>query len=180
MTNHRCPKSSLRGVVDWLEYLATRIDDLELEPMANSRLPAGTRLVRIDNRKKDGVRDAYTQNWSDWASVTPVILPGHDDHKPEKTVKLIHKALAQCGIDQACEFEWSSFSHFRKMLGAHKYVRDESAPNGKRMVNYIRPDHLLEQTAVHLRIKFPKPVPGPIAIGAGRHCGFGLMAGIVG
>jgi CRISPR-associated protein Csb2 len=166
------------GDEDWLEYLATRIDDLELEPMAKTRLPPGTRLERIDNRKKDGVRDAYTQNWSDWASVTPVILPGHDDHKPEKTVKLILKALSQSGIDQECVFEWSAYSHFRKMLGAHKYVRDVSAPNGKRMVNYIRPDHLLEQSAVHLKIQFPHPVPGPIAIGAGRHCGFGLMAGI--
>jgi hypothetical protein len=43
---------------------------------------------------------------------------------------------------------------------------------------------LLSQTAVHLTLRFhhdtaertPILVPGPIALGAGRHCGFGLMA----
>ncbi|MBI2481205.1 MAG: hypothetical protein HYV60_21965 [Planctomycetia bacterium] len=64
------------------------------------------------------------------------------------------------------------------MLKAHKYVRDESAKDGKRRINYIRPDHLLDQTAVHLRLTFEHEVPGPLAIGAGRHCGFGLMARI--
>jgi hypothetical protein len=96
-----------------------------------------------------------------------VILPGHDDHIPERTVKLILKALAQSGIDQECLLEWSAYSHFRKMLRAHKHVRDESAPNGKRLVNYFRPDYLLEQSAVHLKITFPHPVLGPIAIGQG-------------
>jgi hypothetical protein len=50
----------------------------------------------------------------------------------------------------------------------------------KRPAGYIRPDHLLSQTAVHLKLSFNDglKVPGPLAIGAGRHCGFGLMAGI--
>ncbi len=64
------------------------------------------------------------------------------------------------------------------MLGAHKYVKDASSKDGKRLINYIRPDHLLNQTAVHLTISFPHEVPGPITIGAGRHCGFGLMAAV--
>lgn len=176
----------------WLEHLAVRLDGQELKPLPGTHLPPGTRLDRIANRTSDGVRYAYTQPAAEWASVTPVILPGHDDHKPEKTRKLILKALAQSGIDQPCEFDWSPYSRFRKMLGAPKYVRDASAPGGKRPVNYIRPDHLLEQTAVHLTLRFghrenpedsgslwipaDPPVPGPLTIGAGRHCGFGLMA----
>jgi hypothetical protein len=85
-----------------------------------------------------------------------------------------------------CEFDWSAFSHCPKLLSAHNYVRN------KRPAGYIRPGYLLSQTAVHLRIRLgrcevpddPKsrwiplesPVPGPIAIGAGRHCGLGVFA----
>jgi CRISPR-associated protein Csb2 len=162
----------------WLDYLARQLDGLLLQPQPNTTLPPGTRLERIDDKKKDGVRDAYLDPSVAWASVTPVILPGHDDHKPEKTRKLIEKALAQSGIDQPCEFEWSAFSRFRKMLPAHKYRRDPNDPDKKILINYVRPDHLLDQSAVHLTLTFANgiQVPGPITIGAGRHCGFGLMA----
>ncbi len=122
--------------------------------------------------RRDGVINCYTCESNSWASVTPVILPGHDDHKPEKTRKLIERALVQSGIDVPCEYEWGAFSRFPKMLSAHKYGRD------KRPAGCIRPDHLLSQTAVHLTLRFSDgiKVPGPLAVGAGRHCGFGLMA----
>jgi CRISPR-associated protein Csb2 len=102
-----------------------------------------------------------------------VILPGHDDHKPAKTRKLIEKALAQSGIEQPCDFEWSAFSRFPKSYSAHKY--DTSG----KPAGYIRPNHLLSQTAVHLTLRFKNgiKVPGPLAIGAGRHCGLGIFAG---
>lgn len=162
----------------WLEHLARRLDGQSLKPLNGTPLPPGTRLERIADHRKDGVREAYVRYSRVWASVTPVILPGHDDHKPAKTRKLIERALAQSGIDQPCDFEWSAFSQFRKMLGAQKYVRDDTAKDGKRLINYIRPDHLLYQTAVHLRLTFGHEVPGPITVGAGRHCGFGLLAAV--
>jgi CRISPR-associated protein Csb2 len=164
----------------WLDHLAQRLDGMELRPLPNTRLPTGTRLELIPDNKKDGVRDAYCKPACVWASTTPVILPGHDDHKPEKTRKLIEKALAQSGVEQPCEFEWSAFSQFRKMLPAHKYRKDPSDPSRNILINYVRPDHLLEQSAVHLTMRFTNSiaVPGPITIGAGRHCGFGLMAAI--
>lgn len=160
----------------WLDHLAQQLDGQPLAPLPGTKLPSGTRLERIANERRDGVREAYTRESRSWASFTPVILPGHDDHKPAKTKKLILKALAQSGIEQPCEFEWSAFSRFPKSFSAHKYVRDESARDGKRLVGYIRPDHLLHQTAVHLQLRFDRPIPGPITIGAGRHCGFGLFA----
>jgi CRISPR-associated protein Csb2 len=124
--------------------------------------------------RHDNVARFYTQPANAWASVTPVILPGHDDHKPEKTRKLIEKALAQSGIEQPCQFEWSAFSRFPKSFSAHKYDRDRK-PTG-----YIRPNHLLAWTAVHLKLRFNDGVrvPGPLAIGAGRHCGLGILAAI--
>ncbi|WLD10890.1 type I-U CRISPR-associated protein Csb2 [Planctellipticum variicoloris] len=160
----------------WLDHLAQYLDGQMLEPENDTRLPAGTHLQLIPDGHKDGVRDAYIRDSRTWASFTPVILPGHDDHKPDKTRKLILKALAQSGIEQPCEFEWSTFSLFPKSYDARKYVHDDNAPGGKRRVGYFRPDHLLHQTAVHLRITFQQPVPGPITVGAGRHYGLGLFA----
>lgn len=76
------------------------------------------------------------------------------------------------GIEQPWEFEWSAFSRFPKSFSAHRYDRDG------RPTRYVRPDHLVSQTAVHVTLRFKDglKMPGPIAIGAGRHCGFGLFA----
>lgn len=164
----------------WLEHLASHLDGALLQPLSDTKLPPGARLERIDDHRKDGVRDGYLGASAKWASVTPVILPGHDDRKPAKTRSLIVKALQQSGIEQPCTFEWNAFSHFCKILPAHKYRKDPNDPSKKILINYIRPDHLLDQTAVHLILTFANGVeiPGPLTIGAGRHCGFGLMAAI--
>lgn len=156
----------------WLEHLAQRLRGRMLAPEHGNEFdelgpPA---LVRVYH---DKVARRYVERANRWASVTPVILPGHDDRKPKKTRKLIEAALAQSGIDLPCEFEWSAHSVFRKSFSAHKYDKD------RKPVGYIRPDHLLTQTAVHLRVRFRDRLclTGPLVIGAGRHCGFGLMAG---
>jgi CRISPR-associated protein Csb2 len=151
--------------------LAMLLDGQQLRPTPETKLDHPPTLVRV---RGDKVARFYTQSANAWASVTPVILPGHDDQKPGKTRKLVEKALAQSGVEQQCEFEVSPFSYFRKSLSAHKYGRD------KRPCGYIRPDHLLTQSAVHLKLRFTGAleVPGPLVIGAGRHCGFGLMAGV--
>lgn len=158
------------GDESWLNHLAQHLDGRELRPLPGTNLPSGTRLELIPDYRKDGVRNVYTRTAKSWATFTPVILPGHDDRKPAKTQRLIQKALAQSGIEQGCEFEWSAFSSFPKSYSAHKYDHNKQ-PGG-----YIRPDHLLNQTAVHLRLTFEHEVPGPIIVGAGRHCGFGLFA----
>lgn len=169
----------------WLAHLAEQLDGELLKPLPNTALPPGTRLQRKSESKqmRDGVLQAYTRESTTWASVTPVILDGHvkkkrikseDGRESEVTnhVELICRALKRAGIEQACEFEWNAFSRFGKSLSAHKYDRD------KRPTGYIRPDHLLTQTAVHVTIRFSDAlkVPGPIAIGAGRHCGLGVFA----
>ncbi len=113
-----------------------------------------------------------------WQTVTPVILDGHNkkskSDKPEaiarETEKLVAKGLTCAGIETACEFTWQPLPFFKNCLSAHKYDG-----NGRRF-GYYRPEHLKDLTAVHVRLVFTHRVPGPLAIGAGRHCGFGLMA----
>lgn len=153
----------------FLRHLAMRLNGQQLKPTPETRLDCPPTLVRV---RGDKIAPFYTQPANVWATITPVILPGHDDHKADKTRKLIEKALAQSGIEQRCEFEWSAFSQFPKSLSAHKYDR------AKRPTGYLRPDHLLSQTAIHLKLRFNDglEVPGPLAIGSGRHCGLGAFA----
>jgi CRISPR-associated protein Csb2 len=152
-----------------LHHLARRLNGQQLKPMAQTKLDHPPTLVRV---YQDKVAHFYSRSANAWASVTPVILPGHNDHKPDKTRKLIEKALVQSGLNQRCEFEWSAFSEFPNSISAHKYGLD------KRPTGYIRPSHLLSQTAVHLKLRFQDglQVPGPLVIGAGRHCGLGVFA----
>lgn len=158
----------------WLDHVGRRLAGLLLEPLPDKPDPFDGEPPLLVPVKKDNVARFYTNPSSVWHSVTPVILPGHDDKKPDKTRALIEKALRQSGIEQPCEFEWSAFSRFRKSYSAHKYGKDKQ-PQG-----YYRPGYLNSKTAVHLTIRFNDglEVPGPVVIGAGRHCGLGLMATI--
>lgn len=174
------------GDEDLLDYVARRLAGQQLKAL-NERTPEfgvdehgqprpGPLLVPL-TRVGDGVTRRYTGSSSIWHSFTPVILPGHDDHKSGKTRALIERALLQSGVEQPCEFEWSPVSRFPRSYSAHKYDLH------KRPQGYIRPRYLLSQTAVHLTLRFhdgssvrkPVRIPGPLAIGPGRHCGFGLM-----
>ena len=160
-----------RGDDALLEHLARRLAGQQLVPEKGDEFgDAGPpTLVRVF---RDGVASYYTRPAALWASVTPVILPGHDDHRPAKRRRLIESALAQSGIEQPCDFEWSAISRWQKSLSAHKYDRF------KKSTGYIRPDHLLSQTAVHLVLRFGEGlrIAGPLVIGAGRHCGLGVLA----
>ena len=164
-----------------LQHLSEQLDGARLTPETSCGI--GVPPI-LDRMRPDGVSRCYLAITDAWQSVTPVILPGHNDHKPEKTIKLVCRAFQQCGIDTPCEFNWQATPFVNNTLSAHKYDR-----NG-RHVGYHRPAHLKDLTAVHLRIRFghrtvegdgdspwiPEIVAGPLAIGAGRHCGLGLMA----
>jgi len=158
------------GSDSWLQHLAGRLNGETLSPESDGEFESDE-IPRLIHITTDSVTRHYTRRSQIWHSVTPVILPGHDDHKPAKTRKLIERALGDSGIVNPCEYEWSAVSRFRKSYSAHKYDRQ------KRPTGYLRPDHLLSQTAVHLTLRFSDAeVSGPIVVGAGRHYGFGLMA----
>jgi CRISPR-associated protein Csb2 len=160
----------------WLDHVSRRLAGQMLKPDPEHADPFTGReppiLVPISRQTRDNVVSAYTRPASVWHSFTPIILPGHDDQKLQKTRALIGRALRQSGIEQPCEFEWSAFSRFPKSYAAHKYDRN------KRPQGYFRPNYLNSLTTVHLTLRFRDKVkvPGPLAIGAGRHCGLGLMA----
>lgn len=131
---------------------------------ASAERPIGRPTAVFELRHDDGSFCAYSQR-------KLVHIAGMVRHLA-KTRRLIEAALVQSGIEQSCTFEWSAFSCFRKSFSAHKYDRD------KRPTGYIRPDHLLTQTAVHLTLRPGDGLKifGPLAIVAGRHCGLGVFA----
>jgi CRISPR-associated protein Csb2 len=177
------------GMERELADLARRIDGRPLKPEGEFE------ACKSDTSPTDGYRaeirlftppsgkfiaDRYLGTSKVWQTVTPVILDGHNkkskNDKPEaiarETEKLICKALQRAGIETPCEFIWQSIPFFKNCLSAHKYDRDG------RHTGYHRPSHLKDLTAVHVKLIFTHSVPGPITLGAGRHCGFGLMAAI--
>src|SRR6266508_69285 len=110
-----------------------------------------------------------------WLSVTPVILPGFDDFKgvrdaketrPTKAERLLFKCLAHAGI----------------RLESLSSVTSRKAPfwpGSQHPRHYHRPDYLADQRARpgwHVRLVFHEPVAGPLSLGAGRHCGLGILA----
>lgn len=170
-----------------LTYLSERIDGQMLKPeqlekeddsVSASSASYHAELQLFKPPAGKFISECYLGRSNTWHSVTPVILDGHNrktkSDKPEaiarETEKLICKALQRAGIETTCSFIWQASPFLKSSLSAHKYDRDG------RHTGYHRPKHLRDLTAVHLRLTFEQPVSGPLTIGAGRHCGFGLMA----
>lgn len=102
-----------------------------------------------------------------WSSVTPVLLPGFDRaggrFSPAKADRLLLKAVEQSGIPAE--------------LVADVVLRKAPFwPGAMRPEAYFRPAELRQWPGWHVWIRFKVAVPGPLAIGAGRHRGLGLLA----
>jgi CRISPR-associated protein Csb2 len=136
-----------------------------------------------------------TSGAATWCSVTPVVLPGHDEARPlvvqrrqqrartaearrevaaraeERTEKLLRKAIGQAGfppeLANDCTLEWRQAGYF---------------PGVDLASRYAVPPYLDRLPRYHVRIVWrnaagqPIRIPGPVAIGAGRYCGLGLFA----
>jgi CRISPR-associated protein Csb2 len=122
------------------------------------------------------VVDRYVGKSRAWCSVTPVILPGYDDFKaiprhnterPTKAERLLFKCLTHAGI---------SIESVKDVT----LRRSPIWPGSQHPKHYHRPDYLKDHHARpgwHVRLVFHEPLAGPLAIGAGRHCGLGILAG---
>ena len=127
----------------------------------------------------------FTDPAETWSTVTPVILPGFDDpdglrkklkerinaeeqkhllaRLDARILALIWKAFHQAG--------WSADA----LAGATVEYRTVGWFRGLDLAkSYDLPP--LKYPRYHLRVTFPRKVSGPIAVGAGRYRGFGLLA----
>ncbi len=98
-----------------------------------------------------------------WCSVTPVILPGHDDRKQSKAEKLVLAACVQADLP----------------IEAIEDLTIRKAPfwpGSASSQHYMAPNYLKHLPRWHVSLKFCENLPGPISIGAGRHAGLGVLA----
>lgn len=127
-----------------------------------------------------------------WVSVTPVLLPRHPKARvanrerlvaagearspgqakilarADDAVAAVHEALEHAGINPAAveRVEIHRAAQLPKGGGAL------TAPLGE----FRRPSYLTHLPAVHVRLVFRRPFAGPLALGAGRHAGLGVLA----
>lgn len=120
-------------------------------------------VLRHVEPSTDRVFDPYLLESDRWQTITPVILPGFDDNNRGKALKLLIKCFEQAGIPldliADCEMQKSPWSR------ASAQTR-----------SYQRSKRLERLPAWHVRVFFKCRIAGPVAIGAGRHRGLGLMA----
>lgn len=132
-----------------------------LTPLAGTR-PAALQLV--DPPAADRSVSRYLRPARVWSTVTPVLRPGYDDRNPAKSDKLLRRAFEQAGYSQflveRAEFEWRTTGFL---------------PGVRHVCRFSPPAGLAGFAKVHVRVTWPTPVPGPVAVGAGRYRGFGVF-----
>lgn len=139
--------------------------------------------------RSDRVLQRYLSESSTWATVTPMVLPGHDDpggvrEKLRNTTQsdeqkslverllkrreaLVRKALRHAGLGD--ELAFSAEIETREtgfIAGVEKASR------------YAVPSHLSSSPRLHVKLKWPVKVAGPLCIGRGRFSGLGLFASV--
>ena len=127
-----------------------------------------TRLVALTG--VDPVLDRYVGSSRSWASVTPVILHGHDARRgrvdPERTHTLLREAIAQAGLGLT--------------VGWYDYRTAPWWPGTGSSRDIRTPAHLSTWPRYHLRLELRTEVRGPLVVGIGRHYGLGLLAAVGG
>jgi len=113
----------------------------------------------------DWVLARYIGKSDHWSTVTPVVLPGHDDGSPDKAERLLRKAFLHAGFEPEV-FDAIEELELRK-VGFRAGVALAS--------RYLRPDKIVGPL-FHVRVRFARETVGPIAIGSGRHRGLGILA----
>ena len=121
------------------------------------------RLFEIAGRRSENMINRYTSESRGWSTVTPVILPGYDDGKLAKAEKLFLQAIEQTdlSIDSITDLTMRKAPFW---------------PQSQYPKHYQRPDYLRHLPGWHVTLTFRKLALGPLALGAGRHIGLGLMA----
>ena len=134
----------------------------------------------------DWVLKQYVDESKTWSTVTPVILPGFDDPSNlRKKLKGVRDADTQqrylAKLDARIEellrksFRQAGFSD-ELMNDAELNWREVGFQAGVDLASrYIPPENVANARRVHVRVRFPNAIRGPIAVGSGRFRGFGLF-----
>lgn len=128
----------------------------------------GARIATLEPiGREDPVLRLYLGPHSEWATVTPVVLHGHDKRRgkfsPSKTKKLILQAFEEAGYPSS-------------LIREVEFRKAPFHPGTGRAEGCRTPSHLSKWPKYHVRVRFAEEVEGPIVVGVGRHYGIGLFA----
>ncbi|MHB1125118.1 MAG: type I-G CRISPR-associated protein Csb2 [Ramlibacter sp.] len=169
-----------------------------------SRVLAGQELIREETgeiaalltpvAEQDKVLRHFLGSASDWASVSPVVLPGYDDpaHYRRRLAKDEVSAQEQRRLLEALHRRIEKLlrkairdAGFPEELATHADLDWRDAgfwPGTERAHSYTVPDHLIRFPRLHVRLRWrdaagqPVRITGPICLGGGRFYGLGLFA----
>jgi CRISPR-associated protein Csb2 len=96
-----------------------------------------------------------------WCSATPMVLDRFPARRGQLTEEIV-RSCSNAGLHEPITVDYGSNAFIRGgvQLRAHQIPRREPS----------------RRPFTHVRVTFPIPVRGPIAIGAGRYLGLGLLA----
>lgn len=132
----------------------------------------------------------FTDPARTWSTVTPVILPGHDD--PDGLRRRYRERVASGGASveeqrhlltrldtRILSLLWKAFHQAGwssdELAGAELEYRSVGWFRGLELANnYELPP--LKFPRYHVRVRFTQAVSGPLVVGAGRYRGFGIFA----
>jgi CRISPR-associated protein Csb2 len=115
----------------------------------------------VETAEMDGAIRPYFGISDTWSTITPLVLPGHDDGG-KKAGRLAYKALANEGIP----------------VGTIRELEVQKAPfhrGSLRAGDYMGAAHMNKYPQYHVRIILDRPIAGPVLAGVGRHYGLGLF-----
>lgn len=134
----------------FLQLRVARLGSLELEYQPGLVRPWGARPER------------WRQGSQRWVSVTPVVLdrfPRHGDLEAE-----VARSCRIVGLPEPSEVTVSP---------------SPLVPGGIHLRPRELPEHLRGRLYRHVELVFPRPVAGPLLLGAGRYLGIGLLAPLI-
>lgn len=168
---------------DDTEWAARALGGMDLVDEKSGEVQA----VLAATSPNDRVLRRYVSEASTWATVTPVLLPGHDDpgglrDKLAKTrcgegqrallerlmkrrEALVRKALRQAGLGDDLAFSAVIETRETGFIAGVEHVS-----------RFAVPSHLADSPRLHVKLTWAEKVAGPLCIGRGRFSGLGLLA----
>jgi CRISPR-associated protein Csb2 len=139
--------------------------------------------------RADRVLKRYLSESTTWTTVTPMVLPGYDDpgglrerlrnttqveeqkslleRLAKRREALVRKAIRQAGLGDNLAFSAEIETRETGFIaGVDKASR------------YAVPSHLRNSPRLHVKVRWPVKVAGPLCIGRGRFSGLGLFASV--
>lgn len=154
------------GMAEEVAWLRRALSGADLVDEATGEAKALLALIPSN----DPAIRRYVTASAEWATVTPVVVPGLDDRRGAKMERLLRKALEQAAFSRELTdnavLEWRGVGFL---------------PGIELAGRYRRPLNTREAPVRHVKIQWrdaagqPVSVPGPLAVGSGRFRGLGLF-----